>query len=180
MLLIDDIMIMTKNIFRRMLLFITVGSISCNQQHQATVRQNNSDPSDYDKITFELNDITNLSKKADHYGMTDYVFCMLKPGIKKLMRKEEFDAMEKQHFSFIQSMADSGEIVLMGLYPNNINYNSFIIFTSADTTNAKLILSGSQKIAQQILIPEFHVWYGPVALAKLNAIHHQIMKVKQP
>ncbi len=125
-------------------------------------------------LDLSADETTRLRNLGDQYGMTQYSICMLRPGKQRLMRIEEFNAIENAHLSYLKSLADSGIIVLTGFYTSVKNPNSLVIFTSSDTAYAKEVMLKSPKIAKQLLIPEYATWYGPVALTKLHQIHQKI------
>lgn len=130
-------------------------------------------------LTLTADEITRLQGLGDEYGMKQYAICTLRPGKKSMMRIEEYNAIETAHMNCLKSLSDAGTIVLLGFYSSGKDPHAFVIFTSPDTTAAKKAMLGSPKVAQGILIPQFHTWYGPVALHKLSAIH-ELITTKKP
>lgn len=124
-------------------------------------------------------DIARLSANSDIYGMKEYAICMLRPGKQRMMRADEFNGIEKNHLRFMESLADSGIIVLLGFYTSGLDPNSFIIFNSKDTVQARQIMNRSPKVTENLLIPYFFTWYGPVALQQLKTIHKEVVKLKK-
>jgi uncharacterized protein YciI len=145
-------------------IFILISAFtSCTQTQNTT-----------ESLSISESETKRLRAIGDQYGMTQYAICTLKPGKQRLMRVEEFKAIENAHVSYLKSLSDSGIIVLLGFYTSGFDPNSFIIFTSADTSAAKKIMLNAPKIKEQLLIAKYDTWYGPVALCKLREIHEKI------
>lgn len=130
-------------------------------------------------LTLSTEEVARLRGMGDGYGMKQYAICMFKPGIQKLMPLEELKAIETAHINYLKSLSDAGTIVLLGFYSSGQDPNSFVIFSSPDTTAARKVMLGSPKVAQNLLVPQFYTWYGPVALHKLSAIHELITSPQQ-
>lgn len=122
-------------------------------------------------------ELASLRSSGDNLGMKEYTICMLNPGIKKLMRIEEFNAIENSHFQYLKSLADSGIISLLGIYTKTEAFNSFVIFNSTDTVYVKQIMEKSPKVIEKLIIPSYYNWYGPVVLTKLNEMHKKAISL---
>lgn len=129
-------------------------------------------------LTLSAEEVTRLQGMGDEYGMKQYAICTLNPGKKRLISVEEFKAIETADLNYLKSLSDAGTIVLLGFYSSGRTPNSFVIFSSPDTSAAKKVMLGSPKVAEGLVIPQFHTWYGPVALHKLSAIHELITTKK--
>lgn len=142
-------------------MFVSMFHESCTQTQKATTNE----------FCLNQKELTQLKGLGDSLGMKEYTICMLNPGKPKLMSLEEFNIINDAHFQYLKLLADSGTISLLGIYTETNQLNSFVIFNSTDTIYAKSLMEKSPKVAENLLIPSYYKWYGPVALTKLKDIH---------
>lgn len=149
-------------------MFVSMFHESCTQTQKATT----------DEFCLNQEELTQLKGLGDSLGMKEYTICMLNPGIKKMMYLEDFNSINNAHFGYLKMLADSGIISLLGIYTETNQLNSFVIFNSTDTVYVKSLMEKSPKVADNLLIPSYYKWYGPVALTKLKEIHTVVTSKK--
>lgn len=113
---------------------------------------------------------------ADDYGMKNYVLCFLKPGKQKLMMVSEVEALEANHLQYIHRLSEEGKLVLLGMFLGNPDIYTQLVFNTQDIAIADSIMRHDPKVKAEVVVPEFHHWYGPAALPELKPIHERISK----
>jgi len=113
---------------------------------------------------------------ADEYGMKNYVLCFLKPGKQRLMMVSELETLDTKHLQYLQQQVDKGLLVMMGMFPDGGEFYEQLVFNTEDTAVANSIMRQDPKVQAEIVVPEFHRWYGPAALPELKPIHERITR----
>ncbi len=116
---------------------------------------------------------------ADELGMKSYVFVVLKTGNVKINDKAVLDSIFKGHFQNMNSLADSGYLVLAGPYgKNELQYRGLFILNTESIEQAKVWIERDPTVNSKFFDVDYIPWYGTAALSALLPIHRSISKQK--
>lgn len=114
---------------------------------------------------------------ADDYGMKNYTVCFLKPGKQQLMPVQEVETLEQNHLQYMHRLAEEGRLVMFGMFLGNRELYTQLVFDTQDMSLADSIMQQDPKVKAGVVVPEFHLWYGPAALRELKSIHERIARI---
>ncbi len=114
---------------------------------------------------------------ADDYGMRSYVFALLTSGADSLLSAEERSAIGQAHLAHIQSLSESGKLILAGPFYEAKNYRGIFIFNTDDIDEAQTWVAADPAVQAEILNAELLPWYGSAALVEVPELHRKVEKV---
>lgn len=117
------------------------------------------------------------SLDADDLGMKSYMFVVLKTGSATIQDKVVLDSIFAGHFQNINSLSDSGYLVLGGPYrKNDMGYRGLFILDTDSEEQAKKWIERDPTVQSNYFKVEYIPWYGSAALPALLPIHRKISK----
>ncbi|HEX2976463.1 MAG TPA: YciI family protein [Bacteroidales bacterium] len=130
-----------------------------------------------DKIQYDS--VLAKSLGADDRGMKSYIFAILKTGGANIEDKAVLDSLFKGHFKNINSLADSGYLVVAGPYgKNELGYRGLFILNTDSKEQAIQWIERDPTVRAKYFEVEYIPWYGTAALNAVNPIHKKISKKK--
>lgn len=119
------------------------------------------------------------SLNADHRGMKNYVFCLLKTGTNTTATDKEKADLFQGHMDNIMRLAKENKLAIAGPFmKNDINYRGIFILNVTTIEEAKVLVDSDPAVKANLLEAELTPWYGSAALMKVNEIHKTIVKEK--
>ncbi len=114
---------------------------------------------------------------ADDLGMKSYIFVILETGNATIQDKAILDSIFAGHFKNINSLSDSGYLVLAGPYrKNDLGYRGLFILNTDSEEQARKWIERDPTVRSNYFKVEYIPWYGSAALPALLPIHRKISK----
>lgn len=114
---------------------------------------------------------------ADDYGMKSYVFVILKTGANLIADKKVLDSLFAGHMNNMTILSNEGKLVVAGPFQKNPdNYRGLFILNTADTTEARKMVSTDPAVKAGVLEAILYRWYGSAALPVYLETHSKIEK----
>jgi len=141
-------------------------SADANQEVQTTVETTEAK---YDSL---------LAQKygADEYGMRKYVMAFLLRGPNQDLPKAEADALQAQHMSNIDRMAEEGKLSLAGPFFGDGELRGIYIFNVDSIEEAKALTNSDPAIKAGVLEMDLQEWYGSAAVMSIPEMHKRLQK----
>jgi uncharacterized protein YciI len=116
---------------------------------------------------------------GDDYGMKSYIFVILKAGKNVITDKKISDSLFRGHMDNINSLAQSGKLVVAGpLGKNDKTYRGIFILNAKTIEEANTLLQMDPAIKANVFETELFTWYGSAALPEYLKAHSKIEKKK--
>ena len=114
---------------------------------------------------------------ADANGMKKYVMAFLYRGERTSeYTTEQRSEIQKGHMGHINSMAESGKLIMAGPFFGNEDLRGIFVFDVDDLEEAKSLTAQDPAVAAGVLKMELREWYGPAALLLLSEFHPKLTK----
>jgi uncharacterized protein YciI len=118
-----------------------------------------------------------LNWGADDYGMRSYVMALLTTGPDTTRSAESRAEIGQAHLAHIQTLSESGKLVLAGPFYEANNYRGIFIFNTDDLDEARAWVAADPAVQAEILTAELLPWYGSAALVEVPNLHRKVEKV---
>ena len=114
---------------------------------------------------------------ADEYGMKKYVLAFLKRGDNTTLDTQSAMALQMEHMSNIERMAEAGQLVLAGPFLGDGEIRGIYIFNVETIAEAETLTNTDPAIQEGVLSMELMEWYGSAGLMGLNELHQKLSKL---
>jgi len=155
---------------RSVLILIVSALAACNAPDQTDEISQIASHSGYDST---------LAQRwgADEYGMRGYVMALLTSGPDTTLTAESRAEIGQAHLAHIQTLTESGKLVLAGPFYEVNNYRGIFIFNTDDLDEARTWVAADPAVQAEILNAELLPWYGSAALVEVPQLHRKVEKV---
>jgi uncharacterized protein YciI len=114
---------------------------------------------------------------ADEYGMKKFVMAFLKRGDNTSLDTQSAMALQMEHMSNIERMAEAGQLVLAGPFLGDGEIRGIYIFNVETIAEAEALTNTDPAIQEGVLSMELMEWYGSAGLMGLNELHQKLSKL---